>query len=201
LKARSETHAGLFAIALRELAQPATLGQESARVSVIAHCARELMLGALDILVDTPEPRPVPTSGALTGNLSSALTANGNPDLRADQDLIPVPRIVAAAIADLIDASTRERGRNQRNAAALVTGTADGKHPSIAEWNSTYQFFVKWAHVDQHHLKALPGDSTLAQRLRVVEDVIEVRMNLFFENLSAIEDLLAQANATEGVAE
>jgi hypothetical protein len=201
LNERSAVHAGLYATALRELGHSAVAGLESARVSVISHCARELMLGALDVLVDTPEPRPKPSSGALAGNLPAVLARRGNPDLRADQDLIPIPRDVAAAFADLIDASTREQGRNQRNAAALVTGSADGSHPSIKEWTKTYGFFVQWAHVDQHHLEDLPDDATLSHHLRVVEDVIEVRMSLFFENLSTVEDLLALANATDGVAE
>lgn len=200
LKERSTVHAGMYATALRELATPAAAGLESARVSVISHCARELMLGALDVLVETPEPRADPSSGALARKLPAVLTRQGNPDLRADQDLIPIPRAVAAAFADLIDASTREQGRNQRNAAALVTGSANGVHPSVKEWSQTYSFFVKWAHVDQHH-ESLPDDTALVTHLRVVEDVIEVRMNLFFENLSTVEDLLAMANATDGVAE
>lgn len=201
LRERSGVHAGLYATAIRELGTPAIDGLESARVSVICHCARELMLGALDVLVDTPEPRPKPSSGSLAKGLPSVITREGGPDLRADQDLIPIPRAVAAAFADLIDASTREQGRNQRNAAALVTGSADGSHPLIKEWGDAYGFFVQWAHVDQHHRKELPDDATLARRLRVVEDVIEVRMNLFFENLSTVEDLLALANATDGPTE
>lgn len=155
------------------------------------------MLGALDVLVDTPEPRPDPTSGTLARKLPSVLSRHDNPDLRADQDLIPVPKGVAGAFADLIDASTREAGRNQRNAASLVTGDSTGSHPSIREWSKAYAFFVKWAHVDQHHAKTLPDNCTLINYLRVVEDVIEVRMNLFFDNLSAVEDLLDLANATE----
>lgn len=156
------------------------------------------MLGALDVLVDTPEPRQSPSSGSLAGRLPSVVAREGGPDLRVDQDLIPIPRAVAAVFADLIDASTREQGRNQRNAAALVTGSADGAHPSIKEWGQAYSFFLQWAHVDQHHSKDLPDDATLARRLRVVEDVIEVRLNLFFENLSRVEGLLALANATIG---
>lgn len=201
LRERSVVHAGLYATALRELGSPAIDGLESARVSVICHCARELMLGALDVLVDTPEPRQKPSSGSLAQVLPSVITREGSPDLRADQDLIPIPRAVAAAFADLIDASTREQGRNQRNAAALVTGSADGSHPSIREWGRGYGFFVQWAHVDQHHLEDLPDDATLVRHLRILEDVIEVRMNLFFENLSTVEDLLALANATDGAAE
>jgi hypothetical protein len=198
LRERSAVHAGLYMIALRELGSPALEGLESARISVICHCARELMLGALDVLVDTPEPRQKPSSGSLARNLPLVLSREGGPDLRANQDLIPIPRAVAGAFADLIDASTREQGRNQRNAATLVTGNADGFHPSIKEWGSAYGFFVQWAHVDQHHRRDLPHDTTLAHHLRIVEDVIEVRMNLFFENLSTVEDLLALANSTDG---
>ena len=198
LRERSAIHAGLYVIALRELGSPATDGLESARISVICHCARELMLGALEILVDTPEPRQTPSSSSLARNLPLVMSRAGGPDLRANQDLIPIPRTVASAFADLIDASTREQGRNQRNAAALVTGSADGSHPSIKEWGRAYGFFVQWTHVDQHRRKNLPDDATLALHLRIVEDVIEVRMNLFFENLSTVEDLLALANATDG---
>jgi hypothetical protein len=201
LTERSPLHAGLYAIALRQLDDPAAAGQESARLSVISHCVRELMLGALDVLVDTPEPRPEPTSGSLAGGMPDILTANGSPDLRVDQDLIPVPREVAAAFADLIEASVRERGRNQRNAAALVTGNADGAHPSIGEWLKTYRFFVKWAHVDQHHRSTLPDDGIVSGHLRVVEDVIDVRLSLFFDNLATVEDLLAAANSTGEVNE
>lgn len=201
LTERSAVHGGLYAAALRELGRPPIGGFDSARVAVICHCARELMLGALDMLVDTPEPRQNPSSATLGRDLPSVLARHESPDLRADQDLIPVPRGVAAAFADLIDASTRESGRNQRNVAALVTGSADGSHTSIGEWSKTYRFFVKWAHVDQHHSGTLPDDTTLARHLRVVEDVIEVRMNLFFDNLSAVEDILALANRTDGTAE
>src|SRR5690606_14249634 len=86
LRERSVVHAGLYATALREIGSPALEGLESARVSVISHCARELMLGALDVLVDTPEPRPKPSSVALAQGLPSVLAREGNPDLRADQD-------------------------------------------------------------------------------------------------------------------
>ncbi len=195
---RSAAHAGLYAFVLREIESAVSQDMHAARVSVICHCARELMIGALDVLVDASEPRPDPSSGALARRLPSVLAASGSPDLRVDQDLVPVPKAVASALADLIDASAREIGRNRRNAASLVTGNAEDSHPTIAEWSKTYGFFVKWAHVDQHHTDAVPDDHTLATHLQVVEDVIEVRMNLFFDNLSAVEDLLAAANRTDG---
>ena len=93
--------------------------------------------------------------------------------------------------------TTRESGRNRRNTASLVTGNADDSHSSISEWTDTYNFFVKWTHIDQHHLGTLPDDTILETHLKVVEDVIEVRMNEFFDNLAAVEDLLAFANRTD----
>lgn len=198
LTERSAQHAGLYSLALRELGNPSSSELAAARLSVISHCVRELMLGASDILVDTPEPRPNPSSGSLAMKLPTLLAQNGSPDLRADQSLIPVPRAIAAAFADIVEASTKEAGRNQRNTAALVTGSVAGTHPSIRQWKDAYNFFLKWAHVDQHHDGPLPDDSTVRSQLRVVEDVLEVRMNLFFDNLATVEELLAQANATDG---
>lgn len=201
LTERSAVHAGLYAAALRELDSPPASGFESTRVAVFCHCARELMLGALDLLVDTPEPRQKPSSGSLARDLPSVLARHAGLDLRADQDLIPVPSEVAAAFANLVDTSTRETGRNKRNTAALVTGHADGSHPSVSQWSKTYAFFVAWAHVDQHHSGSLPDDMKLTEHLRVVEDVIEVRMNLFFDNLSVVDDILALANEMDGISE
>lgn len=201
LSQRSARHAGLYAAALRQLDASAIAGEESARVSVVCHCLREFMMGAPEFLVDAPEPRLRPSSSSLGGSLPDKMAASGNPDLRLDQDLIPVPRKLAAAFADLIDTAVRERGRNRRNTASLVTGRADGSHPSVTEWMNTYQFFVKWAHADQHSSGVLPDDDDIRAHLRVVEDVVSVRVNLFFDNLAAVEDILAAANAIDEVDE
>ncbi len=71
----------------------------------------------------------------------------------------------------------QEDGRNQKNFAALVTGSSDTSHPAIKQWKSAYQFFVGWAHLDRNHEQAreLPSDEDSWTALRVVEDVIEVR--------------------------
>ncbi|MHB8188182.1 MAG: hypothetical protein ACYDDU_19370 [Dermatophilaceae bacterium] len=60
-----------------------------------------------------------------------------------------------------------------------------------------YNFFVAWAHLDQHDEgRALPDADQIAENIRIVEDVIEVRSAAFFENLHSVEDLLAHINAT-----
>jgi len=96
----------------------------------------------------------------------------------------------------LISAATQEEGRNRANAAALLTGGPNADHPVIGQWTKTYNYFVDWAHLDRNHEKrrSLPSDDDLAGNMRVVEDVIEVRTALFFENLHALEDLLAEIN-------
>ena len=199
LSERSAVHGGLYSIAMRELETCHPDAVESARVSVICHCVRELMLGAIDMLVEIPEPRQMPSSTGLTSQILKISAKQGGLDLRADQDLVPVPRELATALADLIETRTRENGRNQRNVAALVTGNADDSHVSTKDWSKSYDFFLKWTHADRHHANDLPDDSTIIRHLRVVEDVIEVRMNLFFENLAAVEDILALANGTNGM--
>ena len=75
----------------------------------------------------------------------------------------------------------------------------DTKHPAVKQWGDAYQFLVGWAHLDRNHDedRVLPTDNEIRDVLRIVEDVIDVRTTAFFENVAAINDLLADINATE----
>lgn len=191
--------AAIYRTALGTLETAAEAGCESSRVSVICHCMRELMNGLPTVMGDAGIPRPKPSSGALTMKLPGLLTNNPGLDLGADQDMIPVPKKVARVFDLLISTVTKEQGRNRLNAAALLTGGVDGKHPAINQWMDTYQFFVGWAHLDRNHDsdRPLPADTDLLANIRVVEDVILVRTTgFFFENLKSVEGLLAQINAS-----
>ncbi len=195
---RSEKLASLYHHALAVLAAPAGPGGETARITVICHCIRELMNGLPAVMTDNAIPRPNPSSGALTRKLPELLAQHPGLDLAVEQDLVPVPKEVAQALADLIGAATREEGRNRRNAAELVTGAPDTKHPAIKHWATAQRFFLGWTHIDRNHAqdRELPTDEVLLENIRVVEDVIEVRSTRFFENVHALQDLLAEANAT-----
>jgi len=197
LKGRSPRLAGIYRMALEALRNAADEGCESARVSVICHCMRELMLGLPVVMTDDAIPRPDPSSRALTSNLPKLLRKNPEVDLGADQDMIPVPKDVAHAIGLIISTAAKEDGRNRLIFAALVTGGKDGKHPAVRQWMDAYQFFLGWAHLDRNHNvdRPLPADSDLLANIRVVEDVIEVRTAAFFENLKSLEGLLAEINA------
>lgn len=193
---RSPRLAGMYRMALDMIAKGAVLGCESARISSVCHCMRELMSGLPAVMTEISIPRPNPSSGSLLQRLPGLLASHPDASLGLDQDLVPVPREVARVLSDLVSTLTREAGRNRTNTAALVTGDLDAKHPAIAQWSAAYDYFLNWTHLDRNHDqgKRLPNDDALLARIRIVEDVIEVRSALFFENIHAIEDLLAVIN-------
>lgn len=197
---RSLRLAGMYRTALAIIGDKAMPGCESARISTICHCMRELMSGLPAVMSDIAIPRPNPSSGSLIKQLPGLLAAHPEADLGVDQDLVPLPRVVARALASLLSAVAQEEGRNRMNTATLVTGGSDANHPAIGQWLDAYQFFLSWTHLDRNHdqERPLPNDEELLTMIRVVEDVIEVRSALFFENLHAIEDLLAEINGVEG---
>lgn len=198
IAARSPKLAGLYRRALRELSCEALPGDENARVSVICHCVRELVIGLPAVLSEFDEERPHPSSGSLVSKLPKLISQHGV-DLALDRDVVPVPREVAQAFHLLVATATKEAGRNKRSAAALVTGGKDTEHPAVKQWDAAYRFLVGWAHLDRNHHqdRVLPTDQEIRDVLRVVEDVIDVRTTVFFENVAAIKDLLADINAVE----
>lgn len=200
LASRSAKLAGMYRAALSAFAEQATAGCESARVSVVCHCMREIVNGLPGVMTDLAIPRPAPNSDALKWRLPELLAAHPDLDLGADQDLVPVPKEVAQAFLALIRTSTQEAGRNRSNAAALLTDGTDPQHPVVAQWTLAQRFFLGWTHLDRNHEheRALPSNEELLANIRVVEDVIEVRSALFFENVHALEDLLRAANAEDG---
>jgi hypothetical protein len=199
LDARSPNLAGIYRAALNALALAGGLGGANARVSIICHCMRELMNGLPSVMSDTSIPRPSPSSDALKAKLPELLAEHPDVDLGLDQDLLPVPRAVARMFESLITTVAQEQGRNRSIAAVLVTGVPDTKHPAISQWRAAQDFFLGWTHLDRNHEggRELPSDDILRMNMRVVEDVIEVRTALFFENLRAVEDLLDEANALD----
>jgi hypothetical protein len=196
LQDRSPKLAGIYRMALRTLGSAPEEACETARVSSICHFMRELMVNLPAVLADTAIPRPKPSSDALVSQLPNLLAKHPEVDLGVDQDVVPVPKIVARRLDALIKARIQEQGRNRSNAAALVTGDSDADHPAIKQWQDAYKFFVGWAHLDRNHERErdLPSDEEIRSTMRVVEDVIEVRTAVFFENLHSLEDLLAEIN-------
>ncbi|MFM9260623.1 hypothetical protein ACNAWD_22235 [Rhodococcus erythropolis] len=197
LRDRNPRLAGVYRMALGALCSEVELDCEPARISVVCHCMRELMNGLPVILAETSIPRPNPSSSSLTKGLPRLLADHPDVDLGADQDIVPVPKAVAQAFDRLITAVVQEEGRNRSNASALVTGIMKDKHPAVNQWLEAYQFFLGWTHIDRNHEseRKLPDDARILAVMKIVEDIIEVRTTVFFENLRSLEELLTQINA------
>lgn len=198
LEDRSPRLAGVYRSALTTLRGKPEPGCEGARVAVICHCMRELMLNLPVALGDSTIARPNPSSGSLVAKLPSLLASHPELDLDLDQDMVPVPRKVARQFSLLVKARVQEDGRNQKNFAALVTGGSDTSNPVIQQWKGAYDFFVGWAHLDRNHERAdsLPSDEEIWTAMKVVEDVITVRTAAFFDNLHSVQELLTEINAS-----
>ena len=110
---RSPRLAGMYRSALSMLRDKPESGCEIARVSMICHCMRELMTGLPAVMADTAIPRPKPPSGALVSKLPNLLAEHPDVDLGLDQDMVPVPRKVAEALAALVTTATQERSGSQ----------------------------------------------------------------------------------------
>jgi hypothetical protein len=197
-RSRSAKLAGIYLAAIDALAVAAVPGYELARVSVICHCARELMNGVPSAMSAIDIPRPSPNSDALKNRLPDLLK---EVDLAVDddQESVPVPGKAAKTLDELIKTVAQEQGRNRRLAVAFITDGSDDNHPAIRQWISAQRFFAKWTHLDrmQDGDREAPPDDVILAQLRIVEDLIETRAGLFFANLDTIEDILSAANAAE----
>ncbi|MBT0774298.1 hypothetical protein KIH74_35470 [Kineosporia sp. J2-2] len=198
LAGRSSKLAGLYRTGLLTLLSGPVPGCEAAHVAVVCHCMRELMNGLPSAMSTIVIDRPKPSSGALLARLPGLSAEYPGVDLRLDQELIPVPKKLAQTFADIISAQVKEEGRNNKNAAAFITGDPEEISPVIEHWKKAQKFFVGWAHLDRNHddRRELPGVDVILDNIRVVEDLIEARTRAFFDNVQSIHDLLAEINAT-----
>lgn len=199
-----ERHADLASMyrgALRMLASGAEDSDRRMRVAQICHAMREVMNRFADAVGASSSQRIRPPSNEQVQALPDLLASH--PDLvleQGDQELIPVPRQVAAALDKLIKTAVQEKIRSRDIAAALLTDDGNADHPAVSQWMDERNFFVRWAHLQAEptDLGALPSDGDLQGRFRVVEDLIEGVTKLFFDARHAVDDLLTEINRTNG---
>jgi hypothetical protein len=188
--------AGMYQRTIQEVQSHGDLHIAAARVSIICHCMREVMNALPALLADSATVRPNPSSATLVNQLPELLASHPIPNPRPTDELTPVPQALLSAIRAIADAAAKESNANTSNAMALISSYHDAPHPVIQQWRSAQHFFLEWTHLDRNPSaeRTLPSDSVLLNNIRVVEDVIEVRTNLFFENLRVVQDLLDIAN-------
>jgi len=198
LGARNAHLAGMYILALRELATDPIEGCENARISIICHCCREIQNGLPYAFDAEVVERPDPNSAALLERLPTVITrANANLESEDGDAVVAVPSALVAHIRDLADTRTREDGRSSTNFAVLLTGDPEADVLAWPLWRDTSKYFVGWAHIDRRHRegRALPTNDDLQARIKIIEDVIDQAVSEFFPNLNKLKGLLAAANA------
>lgn len=192
LHSRNDKVAGMYHTMLALLVIAPIPGNEIARASVICHCGRELMNSILEIMPDIDVSHIKPSSNSLKDKLPKLFN-----DVNFDigQDYVLIPKSAAKTLHELISTINKESSRKARLEGAVITDGTDNKHPAIKQWQATHKFFMHWTHLNRVNDSCeAPSDDEIRKNLRVVEDVIETRSNLFFENFHKIEDLLTEAN-------
>jgi hypothetical protein len=176
------------------------VGTERARIALICHAMRELVIGVPALLSDEIVKRSGTTSSSLVQRLASLTQDLPALDLSGDLSYVAVPRDIATHLASLIEVAQLESARSHANDALLVTRSSNQKSPAVKQWRDAREYFVEWAHWDRKspaeaEQRVLPTDAEILERVVVAEDLIRVRLNGFFDSRHEIDDFLAEINA------
>jgi hypothetical protein len=191
--------ASMYRAALLIAAAVSEDGDRRMRVAQLCHAMREVMNRFADAIGANSSQRIKPPTSEQLHALPTLLADHPELVLNQDQELIPVPRGVAAAFDKLIKTAIQEKARSRDIAAALLTDDGNTDHPAVRQWMDVRNFFVRWAHLEAEatDLSKLPTDDDILRKVRVVEDLIEGVTKLFFDARRSVDDLLVEINQTE----
>ena len=188
--------ASMYRAARELLASAARPGDERTRVSHICHSMREVMKHLPEAISSGGRHERGARSDNYVRRLPGIVAKYPSLDLAQDAENVPVPQEIARVLEDLIKAAVAEDGRFLADIAVFLTDDGNTKHPAVREWYTTYNYFVKWAHLhgEQSNVDTLPSDDDLMSRIDAVEVLMDGKRAEFFDSLHAIEDLLTEAN-------
>jgi hypothetical protein len=193
--------AGSYKAAIRSLKTPAQSGEERARISAIGNAMREIMITLPSIIGESSEGEPKELdTNALVRDLPERLAQFSDLDLQQDLDYVPIPREAAALIAEIVTAASQDTKSVRDNAAALLAEGSRSDHPAIKQWLKANQFFVKCTHLGRPPADVSEdmSDEEVERNIRIVEDLVEVRVSGFFDSRHEIDSLLSDINAEGG---
>lgn len=189
-----------YVAAMRLLAETPELGSERTRVLLICHSMREV-INRLPTAVmvergglDRSELAQQRGSSEQVRRLPALRSQYPDLDLSLDAENIPVPRDVARAFNNLIDAAVFEDQRRLSDLAAFLTDDANPRHPAVREWRALSAYFTRWAHLGVNSNEPVPSDLELSDKVQVFEDHVDAIRLAFFDSKNVIDDLLAAAN-------
>ena len=193
--------ASMYRRSLRELSEPAEVGDELIRISLICHTMREVMNRVLGAMVTAGSPRIKPPSNKQVQKLPDLLARFPGWTLDADGESIPIPRAIAEVFDKLIKTAVQEKRRSRDDVASLLTDDGNSEHLVVKRWVESRDFFVAWAHLrdDQPELSKLPSDDLIRMHVAVFDELFDAVITAFFTRRHSIEDLLAEINSLEEV--
>lgn len=199
LEERRQELASVYRTALELLDQEVGELDRRTRVSLIAHCMRELMNRVLDAFGRPTAPKFKPSSSEQMRSLPDLLARFPELELDGDWESVPVPQEVATAMDKIFKAAVHEKRRIRDDVAALITDDGNANHVAVTRWIESRTYFVKWAHLQSQDTEeaALPADDEIRAHMGVFEELLDGVITAFFETRQSINDLLAEINAME----
>lgn len=189
--------AGQYKHAIRSFKTPAYEGEERARLATIGNSMREVMNSLASVIGDTSQNREKVDPEKLLRQLPEKLAQYPDLSLKEEIDYIPVPKGAALLIAEVIDASSQETMNIREDVASLLAKGSGAKHPVVEQWIKARDIFVKLTHLGRPPKNASISEIELEGTIRIVEDLIEVRIGEFFESKHTLDEILGEINQQE----
>ncbi|GEM_PF-3306072 len=190
--------AGSYKAAIRSFKTQSYPGEERARISAIGNAMREVMLTLPSIIGESSEGKPKDLdTNSLVRDLPEKIAQFSDLDLQQDLDYVPIPREAAVLFAEVIMAASQDTKSIRENAAALLADGSGSDHPAIKQWVNANQFFVKCTHLGRPPADVGEdmSDEMMEKNIRIVEDLVGVRVSGFFDTRREIDSLLNDINS------
>lgn len=189
--------AGLYKSAIRNFKTPAYPGEERARLAIIGNSMREVMNALASVMGDSSPGKEKVRPEKLLRDLPGKLALFPELSLKQDIDYIPVPKDAALLIAEIVDASSQETMNVREDVASLLAEGSGIDHPAVKQWIDARLSFVKLTHISRPPEDIGISDTEIESIIRVVEDLIEVRIGEFFESKHSLDEILGEINEQE----
>jgi hypothetical protein len=113
--------------------------------------------------------------------------------------LVTIDAEFVDAVRAYADDAEAVKGRNKQRDSAVVPGRVEPANPAVRPWAAARNFFMRVTHVNntpKHDPTSPALDDELCAHFEHVEAALSARLGNFFESFRALDDILAEANAT-----
>jgi hypothetical protein len=126
---------------------------------------------------------------------SDELTEGRDESIRQNPPVL-IPESAYMAVEAVIDAHSRASDNARRRQAFVAAGDgATPDDPTAKLFGATFDFFMRYAHLDRSAGRPLPAEAELQNQFAKFETVVAARLRGFFETVDELADILASANA------